>query len=258
MISAKLFKIGLFSLAFFMAAGRAVAVQQCPSQFISANGYYKDGKYAEAVEAYEVLVSTGVRSGNLFYNLGNAYFKKGDLGRALLNYERANLFIPGDQDLRSNYDFAAASLNVPVDETYGPRLFRWIDRLYFGMGIDIVSALSALIWFSILAILSAALFIRSARKIAVSACGALIVVLVMSLTALSRKVDNYERGAVAVAGSDAKFEPNPSATTYFVLSEGSRVRVLDRASGWAKITRYDGKIGWVKAETVQSIKPAVK
>ena len=74
--------------------------------FYKANALYEEGKYDEAIEVYTGLIDQGLESGNLYYNIGNCYFKKGELGKAIVNYERANKLIPDDSDLKSNHDFA--------------------------------------------------------------------------------------------------------------------------------------------------------
>ncbi|KJU84184.1 hypothetical protein MBAV_003620, partial [Candidatus Magnetobacterium bavaricum] len=73
--------------------------------FQKASAYYAQGKYDSAIARYEGLLAAGVESGNLYYNLGNCYFKAGDIGRSILSYERAGRLIPHDPDLKANYEF---------------------------------------------------------------------------------------------------------------------------------------------------------
>ena len=83
----------------------------------------------------------------------------------------------------------------------------------------------------------------------------LAVFLIICSAALVRKIGYYEHGAIVVASEvEAKFEPGSSATTYFKLTEGSSVIVLDRSSEWIKIRRPDSKIGWVQASSIEKIK----
>ncbi|UCH82283.1 MAG: tetratricopeptide repeat protein, partial [Nitrospiraceae bacterium] len=82
--------------------------------FYKANALYEDGKYDEAIEVYTSLIDQGRESGNLYYNIGNSYFKKGELGKAIVNYERANKLIPDDSDLKSNHDFARSKVRNTV------------------------------------------------------------------------------------------------------------------------------------------------
>lgn len=223
--------------------------------FQDANLFYKNEQYDRAIETYEKVLQDGFESGELYYNLGNSYFKKGDLGRALLNYERAKVFIPYDGDLRSNHNFVRGILNVPARSGTAPWFFRWLDRSFDGFALNGLTILVSALWISILVLLSLMLWLTGLRKIAVWLAGILGVFLVVSLLALSRKAGFYERGAVVVApGVEAKFEPRQEATTHFSIPEGSSVSVLDRSADWAKVRRHDAKIGWVHASSIEAIR----
>jgi tetratricopeptide (TPR) repeat protein len=107
-----------------LATGTLAAGGDGPSAlFIRANGLYGDGKYAEAATAYEQILAQGIESGAVQYNLGNAYLKAGDVGRAVLAYERARRLIPGDPDLAANLGFARESAR-DVPETSLPGAHR--------------------------------------------------------------------------------------------------------------------------------------
>jgi len=87
-----------------------ISDDQALSQFVEAGLFYKKGNYPSAINQYADIISNGKESGQLYYNLGNSYFKNGQLGKAVLNYERALLLIPRDSDLNFNYDYAQASM----------------------------------------------------------------------------------------------------------------------------------------------------
>ncbi|MDD5774501.1 MAG: tetratricopeptide repeat protein [Candidatus Omnitrophica bacterium] len=223
--------------------------------FQDANLFYKNEQYDRAIETYEKVLQDGFESGELYYNLGNSYFKKGDLGRAVLNYERAKIFIPHDGDLRSNHNFVRGILNVPARSGAAPWFFRWLDRSFDGFALNGLTILVSALWISILILLSLMLWLTGLRKTAVPLAGILGVVLILCSLALSRKAGFYERGAVVVAqGVEAKFEPRQEATTHFSVPEGSSVYVLDRSADWAKVRRPDAKIGWVPAASIEAIR----
>ena len=93
----------------------AAAVPTTPqTAFFRANTLYTQGQYAEAVEAYEAVLQSGLASGNVYFNLGNAYFKAGQVGRAILSYERARRFLPSDPDLAANLGFARSLTGAEV------------------------------------------------------------------------------------------------------------------------------------------------
>ena len=243
----------LLIMCFLSAAACAPAAHA--ASFQEANRLYKDNKYDEAIEAYEGIVSSGFESGNLYYNLGNSYFKKGDLGRALLNYERAKVFIPHDSDLRSNYDFVRGLLNVPSRYSWGPWFFRWVDRLFDNIGINALMRTISAFWIFWLLFLSAVLWLAFLRRYAIPVSGIFAIVLIICSTALSRKAEYYERGGIVTdREAEAKFEPQSGATTYFKLTEGNPVLILDRTVGWVKVRRPDNRIGWMQAQSIALIK----
>jgi tetratricopeptide (TPR) repeat protein len=249
------FNVRNLLIVIFLCAGCAVPPAACAQSFKEANRFYKDNKYDQAIEAYEKIIRTGFESGELYYNLGNSYFKKGELGRALLNYERSRLFMPADSDLRSNYHFVRSVLNVPAGPQGSSRFLNWADLLFDGIGMNGLTALLSVLWISILALLAARLWLPALKPYAVPLAALCAAALIASSVALARKISYYEHGAVVI-GSDleAKFEPGSGATTYFKLTEGSPVFILERASGWIKIRRPDAKIGWVPAESIAAIK----
>ena len=99
------------------------------------------GRFAEAAEQYENLVSQGVRDGSVWYNLGNAYFKSGRLGLAILNYERALAQMPGDADTKANLEFANTLITDVVEGPELPSYVAWLVDLYKAMDPSIAALL---------------------------------------------------------------------------------------------------------------------
>ena len=95
--------IGAFALLLSTCCAGAA---ESPSPFEEANRLYEQGKYPEAIQRYETMIKAGRNSAGVYFNLGNAYFKQGQLGRALLNYRKANQLEPRDPDIQANLRFA--------------------------------------------------------------------------------------------------------------------------------------------------------
>src|SRR5437870_11133970 len=99
-----------YLIALLLCAGSAAsAIAQPNAEFAKANQEYAQGHFKEAISGYEALVRAGQWSANLFYDLGNAYFRAGDFGRAILNYERALA-------LDRHHPEATANLQIARDE----------------------------------------------------------------------------------------------------------------------------------------------
>lgn len=257
-------KINLFISLIFLIAAFIVIILPCDSfaqetaantpgaLFYQANIYYQEGKYEAAVKGYQGLIDLGWESGNLYYNLGNSYFKEGELGLAVLSYEKARGFIPNDSDLRSNYDYTLQLLNLE------PRLFgNWFEKtvyaLFQAMTIDSLTIFLFFIYIILIVFLISGLFFGKLKRFSGLVICTLIPLFVLSAYALNRKINYLNKFAVVVSReADAKFEPLENATTYFKLNEGARVEIVERAGDWYKVRRFDNKLAWVKKDALRN------
>lgn len=216
------------------------------SKFAAATAAYKAQNYDKAVEAYEEILRGGRESGALYYNLGNSYFKKGNLGKAVLNYERARRLIPRDGDLDFNLEYARQLVeqrirnvgpDVALSAQVGQRIRDWTDR-------ELAWALCGLALLLACAHVSS-LFGRWPQRSRRGALGSLCVLWLICAGGFAVKIEAETDLAVAVVSGEAKFEPREDATTHFWVTEGARAKVLRVEDAWAKIRRDDGKAGWV-------------
>jgi len=110
----KLSRTLICSIGFLLWGGSIgfaqITSDEALSKFVSAGMAYKDGRYESAIERYRTILDGGRESGALYYNFGNSYFKKGNLGKAVLNYERAKRFIPRDSDLNFNDTYVQSQI----------------------------------------------------------------------------------------------------------------------------------------------------
>src|SRR4029077_18598822 len=134
----------LFSLAFGIAS---VAYAQSNADFTKANQEYAQGHFKEAISGYEALVRAGQWSANLFYDLGNAYFRVGDFGHAVLNYERALA-------LERHHPEATANLQIARDEAHALELQQsWQERYLQFASVNQYSVAAAIaFWLAVFAI----------------------------------------------------------------------------------------------------------
>jgi tetratricopeptide (TPR) repeat protein len=224
------------------------------SLFYEGNVYYSDGNFEEAIHSYEGILDLGRESGALYYNLGNAYFKNGDLGKAILNYLRARRLIPRDADLKSNLDYARSLIKGGVvipKENWFSRIFLKFTNFFNTDGIVVFGTILyfALSFFIIIAIIS-----RRLKKAFILLSVPLLLFLLLSIFSFRVKFINQviEKRAVVIAQSaESKFEPLDEATTFFTLNEGESVSVVDSKDEWLKVRRPDDRQGWIKKETVE-------
>ncbi len=236
-----------FAAALLLVAGLAATVPASENARVLMKGIdaYQNGDWQTAITAFEALVDAGIDTGRLYYNLGNAYLKNDDLGRAMLWYERALKHLPDDPDLRFNHAYA---LSLTKDETGEqtspliPILFFWKYQLSPAVVRWIAIGLNASLWLvlSILAIGNKHLWRPTTVIIAATA-------VIFTSTAVYNYVETARvRYAVILPDQVAvRSGFTDAATQLFVLHAGTKVR-LERESDTHLLIRYtEDKIGWV-------------
>lgn len=221
--------------------------------FYKGNTLYEEGRYDEAIKVYEKLLHQGMESGNLYYNLGNSYVKKGLMGKAVLNYERAKRLLPRDGDLKSNYKYARSKIKAAVSNAQNPFFKRVLGELD-NFTIDETSIFISCIYTLIVILLIAGLFTPQFKKYFYPAVIVALTVVVLASYSLYSKITLLEKEAVIITDSvEAKFEPLDSATTHFTIYEGMKISIIQSKKDWLKIKRSDGKIGWIRMENSEII-----
>ncbi|MCM8823894.1 MAG: tetratricopeptide repeat protein [Candidatus Omnitrophica bacterium] len=219
------------------------------NNFQKGNFYYEQDNFDKAIEEYNSIINKGLESGNLYYNLGNCYFKKGDLGRAILNYEKAYRLIPWDKDLESNYEYAYSLVKGNI---YYKNNF--IYRIFDKFTIDGLTILLTVLYIFSLIIVLIGFILKSAKKICFAFIGFLLIVFILGFVSLFNKINNlHKEGIILVKETEVKFEPKESSTTYFTIYEGTKVKIIYFQNEWVKIKRADNKIGWIKRSHLEVI-----
>jgi hypothetical protein len=238
---------------------RAIAAAQDPETVLAvANQAYQEGKFPEARDRYESILNNGYESGTLYYNLGNAYFRLGNIPKAILHYERGARLEPEDEDLKFNLDMARLMTVDKVEPA--PRLFIWdywdAVKGWFSPDGILWAAYSVYVLVFVamaVVILAPSYALRKGALIAAAACG--LVFLFFSGVAVGRFSD-LSRDDLAIVVSDivsVKNSPDEKSSDAFVLHGGSKVQVTDRVGAWVEIRLPDGKVGWMQGGAVEGI-----
>lgn len=252
-------KIIIVIMAFMAISARQADCDElglANSLFYQGNASYSQEDYKEAIVEYEKALDIGYESGPLYYNLGNAYFKSGALGKAILNYLRAERLMPNDADLKSNLNYAKALIKNGAAEPER----NWLARIFYSIA-DIFSLdgsllLCAIFYFIFASVIAASIILKSARKKMLYISSFPLVLLILFLAVFIAKFNKeiVQKEAVVTAESqDAKFEPFDDATTFFVLSEGESAVIIAEKESWVKARRLDGKQGWLKRQALEAI-----
>lgn len=224
--------------------------------FEKGNTAYAEGNYASAKDAYEVLIFDDNLSAELFFNLGNTYFKLGENAKALLYYEKAKVLLPFDEDIQHNLDFVNEF--VTDKKEYSEEIANWWASLLRIVDVATYTVISLVL--SLLATLGFAYFFitNSSGKKQVGFYGGLtflLVLLVVWLLGLQRKglEENASHAIIMNPTVSILTEPTNLGTTKFTLHEGSKVQVLDKQSIWVRISFTDKQQGWVKNTSIEEI-----
>ena len=242
------------ALAFFLCINFAItsaALAQADAEFAKANQEFAQGHFKEAISGYEALIRAGQWSANVFYDLGNAYFRTGDFGRAILNYERALA-------LERHHPEATANLQIARDEPHALEIQpSSLERyLQFASVNQYSIAAATAFWLAIFAMF-ALIFKqrRSARAIAVSIC--CLLVLVAALYAIFTLERGSKGQALAVVtGKDvqARLATADTANSVLALPAGSEIKILSTRGDWIYAALPNNLRGWIPAKNAEQVR----
>lgn len=239
------------------AGGAALAQERSAADTMSdANDRYERGDFAGAVQAYEDLIEGGYEDAALYYNAGNAYFKMGDLGRAILNYLRAQDLSPRDPDIRANLELARSRT---IDQIEGEdSLIASISA--FGRGLataEEIGIVALALWVcSALGMGAAAL--RPTMRLRALVRGSSIAGMtaaLFSLLLLSSMLyanPNDDAGIITAQEIDVLSGPGAQYPTEFTLHSGAQVRIVEFRQGWRWIALPGGDLqGWIPSDAIE-------
>ena len=215
--------------------------------FDAANRLYDEGKFADAAAAYEKLGQSGQISPALCFNLGNAFFKSGQIGRAIAAYRQAERLTPRDPDVRANLQFARNQVQGPA--LLPSRAQRWLTRLTLN---EWTVTTTVALWLCLG--LLAALQWRPALKPVLRNClGALILATAISGICCASAFSQSQPGRTAlvvVRDASAHNGPLDESPDNFTLHDGAELRVLDQKDDWLQVTSDPSRVGWVRRSQV--------
>lgn len=219
---------------------------------------YIKNDFASAIQIYEALLKQG-EAAEVYYNLGNSYYKADEIAKAILNYERALLLQPGNSDIRANLDVARSKTVDKMEAV--PEIFfiTWIKALIFSMSVDAWTILGIVCFILLIASLYFFIFSKQVilKKIGfITGVLFLILVVAANVFAEQQKEDllNRDKAIVMSPSVTVRSTPNESGTSLFVLHEGSKVSIKDTSMReWKEISLEDGKVGWVPSSTIEII-----
>lgn len=242
----------------------AIGAQATATNLLKANAAsqgdsaYRAGNYTEALGIYERVINEGYTSADLYYNLGNTYYRTGQLGLAILNYERALRLQPSMDDARENLELANSHTIDRI--TPLPKIFlvAWYDALLIHISPSAWRLITLLLFAFVCA---ASVVIVLARNIgwrkgafAVLVAGGVLCILSLLLLFASTSRFNAHAQAIVIQSSiTVKNSPEQQSVDKLILHEGTKVTISETLADWHKVTLPDGTTGWCQASDIERI-----
>lgn len=246
-------KASLILLLIFFACVNLSFAQSMEEIYRKGNLSYESEDYEKAVSLYESLLDKDKVSAEVFYNLGNSYFKLKNIGRAILNYERALRLIPRDRDIRLNLGLARSMAVDKIDVSEKGFILNVILFLYRRMNIDELTMLVLTMYLVVILVLIFSIFFVAKRKIIFYNIGILIAPLILFSIFLISKIhsENFVEKAVILAEKiNVRSGPKEDYLLQFSLHEGTIVRVVKERQSWYEIDLSRDLRGWLPKDSV--------
>ena len=222
----------------------------------SANELYTKKEYHEALELYQELADRGIQNPSLYYNLANTNFKIGNIGYAVLYFERALLLKPFDRDIRSNLDHVRAQLEDKIRPLYDEGIFRLLRRLFSFLRLKITASLEIILFTSLVVLLLFFLFLPHSRhrlKNPLIVVGTVYMIILIGMIAQSSHERKYPKGIILQKVLEVKSSPLAESETLFTLHEGTKFKLIEQRGEWIRFSTQDGRQGWILQESVELI-----
>jgi tetratricopeptide (TPR) repeat protein len=266
-VRAQVFSIFRFSMVIvisvlFLSFGSPRTLAQTPTgpieAMLAANRNYEAGQFDEAIAAYEAIVAAGISNSNVYYNLGNAYFKQGNLGRAILNYRRAYRLDPRDRDITFNLEIARAQTVDQLRVTEEGILADWVQIAEEWLTLSEAGILALVLWvlICVLAILGIQVArLRRFSRISIAILAIFLVIGVMSIANRFYAEQRFPPAVIVAQEVDVTSGPGTSEQylVEFGLHAGAEVRIQESRPGWNRISLSGDLQGWVPNEAIELV-----
>lgn len=223
-----------------------------------ANAFYTTEEYQQAVSVFEQILDSGEESAKLYFNLGNAYYKTGDVNNAILNYERAKLLAPHDNDIQFNLQIANQFVVTSIEDLPQPFFLRWKQSIINMHPADTWSVISISAFVLFLILLGLYLFGRTVSMRRLSFWAGIFVIIFSAFTfsfasEQKNKIKNQNQAIVFCPRVTVKSSPAQTGTDLFLIYEGLKVEITDSLNTWKEIQLADGNEGWLPDSCIVKI-----
>ena len=234
------------------------SLAQNTSVFEKGNALYKNGKYNDAINAYNSVLKTKKHSAELYFNLGNSHYKLNHIAQSIYNYEKALALNPKDHTIKQNLAFANAMkvnhLEVLPEIGYS----KYLNKLTSILKTDNWAILTVL-FFALFVILLISYFFSlstTTKRLLFSSSFSFLILSLLTLIFTYFKHNqetNINPAIIFAKETKVKIEPSFKSDELFILHEGTKVKVVNYEANWAKIKLSNGKKGWILKEDLKEL-----
>lgn len=225
---------------------------------LAANQSYEASRFDQAIAGYETIIQAGIRNSDVYYNLGNAYYKQGDLGRAILNYRRAQRLNPTDSDIAANLNIARAQTIDQLEVASAGILVNLIELAEEWLTLNQAAILALALWSLICVFAIFAIFWPRLRRLSKIVIAILALFLVTGLSSMANRLykEQWTPPAVIIA-KEVNVTSGPGDSSQYLvefdLHAGAEVFLLESRPGWRRISLPGDLQGWVPKEAVEPV-----
>lgn len=224
-----------------------------------ADSAYINNDFVSAIDMYETILKNDGESADLYYNLGNSYYKTENIAKAILNYEKALMLNPGDGDIRFNLELAQSKTVdkvTPISEMFFVTWTKSLANLMSEKGwgkTGIFAFIAALIGLS-LYFFSKKITLKKVGFISAVCLFLLCIVANLFASSQKTKIMKHDNAIIMAPSVTVKSTPNEGGTDLFIIHEGRKVMIKDDTmKEWKEIQLEDGNAGWVPTSVIEVI-----
>ena len=225
--------------------------------FEQGNNAYAKGKYVDAILEYKKILTKGECSGELYFNLGNAFYKIDSIPQSILYFEKAKVLLPNDDDLNANLKLANAKTTDKIESI--PQLFilNWYQNFLHTFTTSAWAWLSIL--FAFIAFTLFWFFVKTKAQVMkrlyffVGAFSLILCIVNVFVASAAHDANTTHRGVVFTPSVTLKSEPNATSTSLYVIHEGATCKIMEELNNWLRVRLDNGNEGWLTKPDVREI-----
>lgn len=237
----------------------SIGIAQNEVLFDSATKAYNEGNYLEAIDNYHEILKSGQHSAEVYFNLGNSYYKANKIGPSIYYYEKALLLDPNDAEIVSNLSFAQNMTIDSIEPMPQTSISRMVASVKNILTFDQWAYTAVIFMFLFVLLYLAFYFFRFADKKRIAFIASMTCLFATAISILFGVIQyqdftQTQPAIIFASETSVKEEPNNRSNTIFNLHEGSKVFVEEELNDWNKIRLADGKNGWIPATDLRVLK----